>query len=55
MTKKIFVQPALTVVSICKNDILTTSTTTVGVLGTYNESTMTDLAPDRFDRYDEGY
>ena len=47
MTKKIFVQPELMVVNIRKNDILTTSTTTVTIYGEYSEG-FTDLAPERY-------
>ena len=57
MTKKIFAQPEMMVVNICKNDIIATSGEGVATgnnLGNMYNSTDVSYAPDRFS-WDAGY
>ncbi len=57
MTKKIFAQPEMMVVNICKNDIIATSGEGVATgdkLGNSFLNTDVSYAPDRFN-WDAGY
>lgn len=57
MTKKIFAQPEMMVVNVKRNDIITSSTEKMGMLGDYNSSNVTIAAPGQrgLDDWDAGY
>lgn len=57
MTKKIFAQPEMMVVEVKRNDIITSSTEKMGMLGDYDSGSVIMAAPGQrgLNDWDAGY